>query len=67
MTDDFTGVTDVYRWKISEAGLDLDRVSSDMEIVDGFPYQVYDAASMNNAWAPTDCPIGNRSALLMPR
>jgi hypothetical protein len=37
MTDEFTGATDVYRWRITDRGLNLDRVSADTETVNGFP------------------------------
>ena len=57
MTDEFSGVTDVYRWRVSDAGLDLDRIGSDSDTVNGFPYQVYDAAYLSNTWPPTDCPM----------
>ena len=57
MYDELNDVTDIYRWKISEAGLDLDRVSSDTETVDGFPNEVFDAAYLSNTWTPTDCPM----------
>jgi hypothetical protein len=54
---DELNVTDVYRWKISEAGLDLDRIGSDKETVDGFPNEVFDAAYLSDSWTPTDCPM----------
>lgn len=57
MTDEFSGVTDVYRWQVSDAGLDLDRIRSDSDTVNGFPYQVYDAAYIGDRWTPTDCPM----------
>jgi hypothetical protein len=57
MYDEFSGITDVYRWQIGKAGLDLDRVSSDSDTANGFPYQVYDAAYLNNTWMATDCPM----------
>jgi opacity protein-like surface antigen len=57
MTDEFSGVTDVYRWEVSDAGLDLDRIGSDSDTVEGFPYQVFDAAYLSDTWTPTDCPM----------
>ena len=39
MTDEFSGVTDVYRWRVTDRGLDLDRVSTDTDTVNGFPYR----------------------------
>jgi hypothetical protein len=57
MHDELNDVTDVYRWEVSEAGLDLDRVGSDTETVDGFPNEVFDAAYLSDSWTPTDCPM----------
>jgi hypothetical protein len=55
ITDDFTGITDVYTWRIVDNRLDLDRVRSDSETANGFPYQIYDAAYMSDWWPRTDC------------
>ena len=55
MYDDFSGATDVYRWRRDGDRLDLDRVSSDTALVNDIPYQVYDAAYMSDWWERTDC------------
>lgn len=57
MYDELNDVTDVYRWEVSEAGLDFDRVGSDTKTVDGFPNEVFDAAYLSNTWTPTNCPM----------
>jgi hypothetical protein len=53
--DESTGVTDVYTWRIADDRLDLDRLSSDSETVNGFPFEVYDAAYMSDSWPRSDC------------
>ena len=55
MTDESTGVTDVYAWRIADDRLDLDRLRSDSETVNGFPFEVYDAAYMSDRWPRSDC------------
>lgn len=55
MTDDFSGNTDVYTWRIADNRLEFDRLSSDSETLNGFPVEVYDAADIGNRWPRTDC------------
>ena len=57
MHDDFSGVTDVYRWRVDGDRLDLDRVKADEPLVNDIPYEVYDAAYMNDWWLRTTCPL----------
>ncbi|MGN0063288.1 MAG: hypothetical protein ACI379_03520 [Nocardioides sp.] len=57
MTDEFSGVTDVYRWRMRDGALDLERVSADAPDVEGMPYEVLDAAYIGDWWQPTDCPM----------
>jgi hypothetical protein len=55
MTDEFSGTTDVYTWRIKDNRLDLNRLRSDSETVNGFPTGVYDAAYMSDWWSRSDC------------
>jgi hypothetical protein len=55
MTDEATGITDVYTLRIVENRLDLDRVRSDAGTVNGFPFEVYDAAYLSDWWSHSDC------------
>ena len=57
MHDDFSGVTDTYRWRMDDDRLDLDRVKAAKALVNDIPYQVYDAAYMNDWWLRTTCPM----------
>jgi len=53
--DEATGITDVYTLRIVENRLDLDRVRSDAGTVNGFPFEVYDAAYLSDWWSHSDC------------
>lgn len=55
--DDFSGATDIYRWRVDNNRLHLSRISSDTAMVYDIPYQVYDAAYMSDSWERTTCPM----------
>lgn len=55
--DDFSGATDIYRWRVVRNRLHLSRITSDTALVYDIPYQVYDAAYMGDWWERTACPM----------
>ena len=57
MHDDFSGATDIFRWRRDGDRLHLERVGADTSKPYDIPYQVFDAAYMSGWWVRTDCAL----------
>jgi len=57
MYDEYTQITDVYRWTKRHNGLHFTMVkaTTDADVVSGIPSRVYDAAYLSDTWMPTGC------------
>jgi hypothetical protein len=57
--DDFSGITESYRWSVDDGHLALDFVSTDGDLLDGLPVEAYSRAHFSRPLTEVGCAPGD--------